>query len=522
MRRYVFALVVVFLTIGALPTAQAQERPIPAADMSSMTPASRDLLQQAINYFERQRPALAGENLGRAYGRLGIHFLAHNRLAPAVVALQNAAELDASNFRWPYFLGLTQSFGGNHKGAASLFGQALRLNPDNIVAATRMGLALIDAGQPDRAASLLATLVEEPAGRSAAALAGLGRVAIESGKFRESIRWYEAALTLEPTATALHKPLLEAYRAVDDAAGIARHESKAGEQLPKLQDSLLALMQAHRQPSANIVAAGDAARDRGQVAQAAVFYDFAVAVNPEDDIARARLTALRAGAKSAPAIPDPTTAREFFERGVYLAATGDDAAAVGDYKTALDKNPDDVATHIFLGNAHMRQKQFTAAATQYATAGKADETNSELKYREGIAWLAAAKCTESETALLAGYELDQTALRIVQAIARLYATCPVDDTKRRAALKYAQVLYNAQPSLETSATLAMVLAANGQFEDAADYQRQAIFEGLKTGRVKEDPSLSENLERYTSGQKVDVAWPETHPIFYPPRPEPRS
>ncbi|MEM6638998.1 MAG: tetratricopeptide repeat protein [Pseudomonadota bacterium] len=512
-------LLVLLIAVAVVSPALAQSREITPPDLDALDAQGKELLGNALDYFESVREGLAGRELGLQYGRLALHLMAQQQFASATDALRHAQELDAGNFRWPYLLGLTQTFAGNLEGAVALYGQALRRQPKNGVVATRLGLALIDAGKPASARSIL----NAPASSDtpmAAAVAGLGRIALEGEEYETAITQYERALELDPDATQLYAALANAHRALGNDAQAQVAESKAGDGLPAFNDPIIALLEAHRQPSSEFITLGDKARDAGAPGQAAVFYDFAVAVNPRDTVAAQRLASLRetTAAKRAANAPEPTTASDFFERGVFFAANDQDERAIADFEQSLGADADNVATRVFLANALMRQKRFADAAVQYGTASARDDQNSELRYRQGLAWLAAGRCQRAETALLAGYELDPAALRIVQAISRLFATCEVDDDKRQVALKYAERLYSVAPSLETSETLAMVLAALGRFDDAADYQRQAIFEALKAGRNVEDSPLSTNLNRYVEKQPASEAWPADHPIFRPPPP----
>lgn len=524
-QRFVRLFLLTSLTVLGLLPAHAQEAPavleIPPAQLEALAADERDMLEAAIEYFERQRPTLSGEALGIGYGRLALHYLAHGQVPQAQVAFGNAMLLDPENFRWPYYLGLAEESQGNQDKAIPLLGRSLRLNPENPAAATRLGLALIDAGREASASSLLEGVVNSDDGPHAAAEAGLGRLAFERGDYREAVSYYQKALAQQSQANALHGVLSQAYANLGESDAARYHASQAGDDMPVIQDPLVALLDAHRQPSSAFIELGDAARQRGQVAQAAVFYNFAAAVNPEDPDASERLTQLRGAADQADAAA-PATAKDHFERGVYFAANGDDASAIREYEASIALDASDVAAHLFLANALMRERDFVAAAQQYALAAARDDKSAEIRYREGVAWMASGDCARSETALLASYDLEPTALRVVQAISRLYATCPVDEQKRELALQYAQRLYNAQPVLETAETLAMVLAANGKFEDAADFQRQAIFEALKSGRAQTDASLGENLERYVNKQLSERAWPLDHPIFQPTRPQPRG
>ena len=116
--------------------------------------------------------------------------------------------------------------------------------------------------------------------------------------------------------------------------------------------------------------------------------------------------------------------------------------------------------------------------------------------------------------MLGAYEADPGMAKVIQALARIYATClDATDEQRKVAIEYARVLYNGEPSLETSETLAMTLAAGRLFDDAIDFQTQAIFEALKTGSLEAQPQLQENMERYRNQQPAVLPWPPGHAVY---------
>jgi hypothetical protein len=105
---------------------------------------------------------------------------------------------------------------------------------------------------------------------------------------------------------------------------------------------------------------------------------------------------------------------------------------------------------------------------------------------------------------------------VIQTRARTFATCPAATAEQKQiALMDARALYELRPNLAHAETLAMAEAALGNFQDAADYQAQAMFESFKSGGPERYPGLQDNMERYRDEQPAEKAWPASHPVFAP-------
>jgi predicted Zn-dependent protease len=171
---------------------------------------------------------------------------------------------------------------------------------------------------------------------------------------------------------------------------------------------------------------------------------------------------------------------------------------------------------MLLANSLMRQRQFGDAAEHYSQIIRQLPDQTEVQYLLGLAWLAGGECGLAHQSLLRALKLSEGDSDILVALARAYATCP-DATaeQRQQALDAAEARYGASPGRDEAETLAMACAANGRFEDAVDFQTQAIFEALKEGDTSRAEWHRTNLARYEQQQPAAEPWPLSDPIYYP-------
>jgi hypothetical protein len=78
-----------------------------------------------------------------------------------------------------------------------------------------------------------------------------------------------------------------------------------------------------------------------------------------------------------------------------------------------------------------------------------------------------------------------------------------------------QELLKSQRTLELRQTMAMTLAELGEYEEAANWQREAMTAARQSGREDLMPRLQENLKLYENRQPCRTPWPDDDPVFHP-------
>ena len=107
---------------------------------------------------------------------------------------------------------------------------------------------------------------------------------------------------------------------------------------------------------------------------------------------------------------------------------------------------------------------------------------------------------------------------LLELFARAGASCATASAEQRQrALDRAQAIYDAQPAAEHCEALAMAMAAHGRFEEAIEYQAQALFEAARRGGLEGLGPMQAMMKTLEAKQRPRLPWDATHPLINPPR-----
>lgn len=499
---------------------------VPHPDLGQLNPQVRELLQPAVDYFRQQRVTLQGRQLGLAYGRMGINYLAHDQQEAAGACLRNAAILDPENSRWQYLLGVHYEETGFLDKAVDSYRESLILDRAYLPGYIRLGRVLVELNRLEEAqAAFQVVLNANP--ESAAALAGQGQVAFERGEYDKAVGLFRRALAADPEASSLHYRLGQAYRALGQTEQARAELEKAGERIPTVEDPLLAFVQAHTRGAEHYLQSAAQAEAAGQRVAAIKLYDVATSIDPSNVDALLKLGELQGaagdmdgafGAFGRVLSIDPGNARANYFLGTMLEQRGEEAEARRLYEKALETEPQLVEPRLLLANSLMRAGDYDAAGENYAQVAHQLPGSVDVMYLLGMAWLAADQCQWATPVLQRAVTMAPEDRPITIALARAYATCPeATEDQKKQALTVARAMYDASPDVAACETLAMASAANGEFEEAVDAQAQAIFELLKSQSRDQLTWMQENMARYQAGKPPEAPWPPGS-AAYRPRP----
>jgi tetratricopeptide (TPR) repeat protein len=489
---------------------------VPHPDPEQLDPAVSEVLQPAVDYFRQQRATLQGRSLGLAYGRMGINYLAHEQQEPAAACLRNAGALDPGNARWPYLLGYSYQQSGFLDKARDSYRDALKIDPGYLPGFIRLGRVLLELDSLDEAQASFEVVLQANSD-NAAAVAGMGRIAFHREDYPRAASLFQRALRLDPEASSLHYRLGQTYRALGEADKAQAELDRAGEQAPAIEDPLLAFVEAHTRGAGHYLEAAAKAEEMGSPAVALKFYDIATSIDPSNVDALLRLGELQGGAGDSDAALrafgrvlsiEPDNAKANYYVGTLLEQRGDEIQAREYYSKALEKEPQLVEPRMLLANSLMRAREFSQAGDNYSQIAHQLPSSVEVLYLLGMAWLAAGECQWAHPVLLQAFRLAPGDGPTLTALGRAYSTCDdATDEQRAQALETTRAMYDRDPSQQTAETLAMASAASGLFEEAVDYQAQAIFEALKQNDT--------SVERYKAGQPAQDPWSLDAQVYRP-------
>ncbi len=211
---------------------------------------------------------------------------------------------------------------------------------------------------------------------------------------------------------------------------------------------------------------------------------------------------------------DADAARAHFLLGQVRELQGAAKAAASAYDRSLALDADQVEAAEALAFLELEAGEFAEAEQRFSRLFGDVERAESARYGfwAALAMLAAGECGRGENALEELSVRFPTDGDVLGALARVRATCGAASAEGlEEALQWAESVYQIAPTADNSATLAMVFAALGRFDDAVDLQAQARFEALKSGRLESRADLRADMERYQNAQAAPVPFAPGYP-----------
>ena len=438
------------------------------------TPLPLHLVDPVAVAWAEVREALASDDAAvraGAHGRLGMFHHAQQLLVEAehlygeaiadARTLAGSGDGAASAFRWHYLRGIVRRDRGRLDDAVQDFRAALALRPDHVLTLYRLGTALLDRGEAERASTHLRRALAADA--TAAVLEALADAAISTEDWPQARDYLERARQTEPAAGRLAYKLAIVERRLGNSERAEQWLDQRGLAAPTVDDPLLLEVAALSLNPRFYIEAAANAEARGEVEEALDAYAQATALAPNDASAGLAL----AGA---------------------LARHGRDAAALEESRRILSLDGTRVrALHAALA---MRQGSFVEAEESYGKLAAEEPEQASHLYWLAMSRLAQSRCADARSPIAQALRLAPTFGEAHLVAARTEALCGDAD----AALARAQALLKVRDDRDTRLTLAFALlpsdptaarriaASYGDHDDA-----RMILDTLAADRTPERP-----------------------------------
>ncbi|MGA9981775.1 MAG: tetratricopeptide repeat protein [Candidatus Sulfotelmatobacter sp.] len=516
---------------------------IPQPGLSGVDPRVQEQIRsaQAALASTLAEPNSSDAQKSEAFGRLGQTYQAYGFDDAALASYENAAKFAPQSFRWPYYAGFLQQRSGDTESALRSYERAHTLRPANRCVMLRLGNLEFAANHLDQAHSWFLKAVSlksvSQPNPPAAALAGLGKVALAEHQYPAALKYFEESLAREPQASSIHYQLAMTYRALGDIQKMQEQLQARGEVEPAIQDPLLDEIDALKQGKVGLLEVATKAMHENRFADAAAAYRKMTNLDPSDAIAYRYLgVALAQSGKFDEALQeyahalqlDPKNAPVHFSMGILLIETGKEESAITHFREAIRLDPGLVAPHFQLANLLMRAGKDEEAGREYGTVATLEPQNGFARLMEAMAAIHGGAYARGRSLLEEASAAFPDDPDIANALARLLAAAP-DPVVRNAtqAVRIIEPLVQSQrgDGFEEGVTLAMALAAVGRFQEAVAYQK-AIIEELdsqelesqkleSSGKVALARLLRQNLDLYEHGKPCRIPWAKDDPVFSP-------
>lgn len=493
-------------------------------DVSDRPEAVQVAVNSAFQTLKDFSHDVDGEVLGQAYGHLGMVLLANGLPDLARVGFLEAIRHESRNFQWPYLMGYLASEAEDWPLAVEWYEKSMALEPRYAATHVRLGRIYLQLGQLEKAETEFNWVLKVNP-ESAAAHFGLGRLAYERKEFSAAVRLYEKALTQMPSATSVYYPLAMAYRQLGDREKAQAVLSQRGKEDTPFFDPIIVELEALDATPEEAARKGLAALEANRFDRAESLLSKAVELDPgnaamhlnygflklrKSELVKAKLSFQKALALN------PQLIEAHTNLGVVFAMEGNDLEAVGAFERALAFDEQFQGARVLLANARMRLGQWEKALDLHRQITEANPTDSRASFYEVLMLVKLGKEDEAWKRLQEALAKFPNQAELVEAQVRLQActtSAALKDEVR--ALQLAQALFQGRSSLSHAQTLAMALAANGRFQEAANLEAQGlaqISQGAHPGAIQ---VFQERLAQYQAGQPCRQPWADGDPHLRP-------
>jgi tetratricopeptide (TPR) repeat protein len=471
-------------------------------------------------------PQSSDDQLAEAYGRLGALFLLVEVEAVADACLRNAATLQPTIFRWPYYAGYLGLLAGRLDEAIADLETARALDPDYAPLDLRLGKALLESGRLDEAKTALERIADTP-GLVAAANFHLGQIANLQRRHADAVVALERSLQADPGPSGVHYQLAQAYRALGDRERAQEYLASGDAGSPAAHDPLIAELEAATGRSLPAFQEAMHATRRGEYRLAAKRFAEGLDVDPDNSSARVSYarTLYLSGAKpeakhelvkALEQDPGQTLAR--FLLGVLQEAQGEVEAAEHAYRRTLDAEPGHPGAAFYLANLDLRAGRFQDAASGYRSVL---ESRDPVGHAYLLELIALSRSGTDERELLGRLEtrLQQRPedRMLAYALARLLAAAKDPALRDPArALTLAQDLVRQQPIPPYRRALALAQMATGQADKAIETLQPVVAFAAWSLPPGERKLLMDEMAAYGEARVPDGPWPDGDPFLSPP------
>jgi tetratricopeptide (TPR) repeat protein len=202
---------------------------------------------------------------------------------------------------------------------------------------------------------------------------------------------------------------------------------------------------------------------------------------------------------------DSAQAYEF--RGTQAAENGEWEAATRLLRRGVELAPDEPSIRVKLADVLRRSGSAEESLRHYERAVTIDPGLTGARFGHAMALVRLRRYQEAQDRLTEGMKAHPSTPAFAKALARVLAAAPderVRDGHR--ALAITHELLKQEQDTDLGETMAMALAAVGQFDEAATLQRALIATVQRSGREDLLRAMNENLQLYVNRMPCRTPW----------------
>jgi tetratricopeptide (TPR) repeat protein len=378
------------------------------------------------------------------------------------------------------------------------------MSPEYVAASVNLGNIFLQLNRLDEAKQNFkaALIIDES---SAAALYGLGQVALSQRSYAEAVNYLEKSLVLVPGANRIHYSLAMAYRGLGDGEKARAHLAQQGSVGVRVADPLFDGLRDLIAGERVHLIRGKLAIESKRYAEAADEFRRAIAARPDSLSAHLNLGAAltqtgdlqEAKSQFGESLRiDPNNTIAHYNLAILMAKEDQHEQAIAHLRSVLSVSSDDFGARFLLAQELRKSGRFEDALVEFSRVVEADPDNEEALLEEVKLLLRRKQYKQALDGLEKGHVQHPQKGQTAVMLAYLLAASPQYDLRNGArALELAQLVYNATGLTNHGIVVALALAELGRCDEASAWLRLMTARASEAGKSDVVERLKAELNR---------------------------
>lgn len=489
-----------------LPPPKSNLVPLHWPDLTKLEADVREQLTslQVALTVAAKNPKVTAAELSEAFGTTGQIYQAYSLNSPARECYLNASRLMPNDFRWVYLLGKIDQQEDLSDEAIRRYRIARTLRPEYVAVPVNLGNIYLQLNRlEDARENFKAALVIDEG--SAAALYGLGQVALSQRSYAEAVSYFEKAVAQTPGANRIHYSLAMAHRGLGNTEKATAHLARQGPVGVRASDPLVDGLQDLIKGERIHLIRGKLALESRRYAEAADEFRKAIAANRDSMPAHVNLGAVltQSGDLKGAAEQfeealriDPKNTNAHYNLAILLASENKLGPAIVHLQSVLSVDPNDLNARFLLAQDLMKSGRLDEALGEFSRVVEADPNNEAALLEQVKLLQQKRQFKQALDSLEKGYAQYPQKGRTAVMLAYLLAASPQYDLRNGArALELAQLVYEATGLANHGAVVALALAELGRCDEASASLKLMIAKAAEEGKSDPADKLKAELDR---------------------------
>ena len=480
-------------------------------DLSAAKPIIVERQKELFSQLQKVKEVGSKYLKSEAYGKLAQFYYVHEYVDASIPLYINAIELAPLNSKWHYLLGIAYKSKGEFEKVISSFEKAWKLNNRYLPVMVYLGEVYIQQGLFDKAKAVLENVLVQDENYTRA-LVGLGQVLMQQGNSEAAIEKYKKALQAQPSANQINFLISSAYASLGDMESSQEYSAKKGIVQAQMYDPIIIALYEESRSYSYYNDKAIQAYKSGDFKNSEILANKAREYDPDSPYPKVTLANIYTSTGRTQlaveimelAVKENEDIPSFkYILGVIEEINGNDDKSIQWYESVLKLDPYHKQAILNLTNALMRKGDFDNALLQLQMLKNLDPEDPNIFHKQASIHAHQKKCKQASAEIYQAVKYQPKNFAFLLTLVKIAVHCPVEKQVLSDALNAARNIYQFSQNIYVVETLAMIEAKNNNFEEAVDYQAQAIFQLLSNKDNKDQEKaaqLKSNLELYKKGQ----------------------